>query len=149
MNRIKNYVQLTSDIGTSGQPTESQFKLIADVGYTALINLAMSDHKEAIFNEGSIVTGLGMNYFHIPVPFDDPKPEHVRMFCNIMESLDGKNVWVHCIMNYRVSAFMFHYLNKIKKFSETESRSPMFQVWEPNDVWKNFINLTVNEIDLQ
>jgi len=113
MKRIRNYVQSLPDIATSGQPVKEQFREIAKGGYAIIVNLAMPDHHDSIENEGKIITELGMIYFHLPVPFDKPTREHVRIFCRIMAALTGKKIWVHCIMNYRVSAFMFHYLNKI------------------------------------
>ena len=45
-----------------------------------MINLAlpMSDH--AIPDEGSVVTGLGMRYVHIPVHFANPTVDDLRSF---------------------------------------------------------------------
>ena len=90
MEDIKNYIQMLPNIATSGQPTEEQFKKISQAGYRAVVNLAMPDHRDSINNEGQLVTELGMDYFHIPVPFDNPKNEHVRIFCKIMDALKGE-----------------------------------------------------------
>jgi len=147
---ITNFVQNTENIGTSGQPTKEQFKNIAELGYCSVINLAMPDSDNAIPEEGSIVTSLGMNYFHIPVPFDSPTVEHLRQFIGIMESVDSDKTWVHCAVNARVSAFMFHYLSKVKGYSEGASKSPVIMRWEPkmDDVWKSFMKLTKDDIGL-
>ena len=99
MQSIRNFVELSSNVGTSGQPTEEQFKLIAESGYETVINLAMPDHPDSIPHEGSIVTDLGMSYFHIPVPFDAPNSSHIRLFCQLMEVLADQKVWVHCIFS--------------------------------------------------
>ncbi|MCX4026885.1 protein tyrosine phosphatase family protein [Endozoicomonas sp. SM1973] len=104
MNSIKNYIQLRDNIATSGQPKRGQFQIIADAGYETVINLAMPDHAESIPEEGSIVTSLGMAYLHLPIPFDKPLPKQVKQFCQIMASIKDTKIWVHCIMNYRVSA---------------------------------------------
>ncbi len=149
MKNIKNYVQMLPNIATSGQPTGEQFKKISQAGYFAVVNLAMPDHSDSIDNEGKIITELGMCYFHIPVPFDNPTKEHVRLFCKLMEALkkEGK-VWVHCIMNYRVSAFMFHYLTKVENLNESEAISPIFKSWKPDDKWLAILSLKSNEIGL-
>ncbi len=148
MESIRNYIQLSPNIATSGQPTEKQFRKIAKAGYASVINLAMPNHSDSIDNEGQLVTELGMAYFHIPVPFDNPTSEHIRIFCKIMHALRDKKVWVHCIMNYRVAAFMFHYLNKVEGLNELKSMSPMFKTWSPNKKWQEILELTANDIGL-
>lgn len=148
MKNIKNFVQLTESIATSGQPTEEQFAMISKVGYEVVVNLAMPDHVESIGSEGRLVTEAGMAYFHIPVPFDHPTAEHIRLFCNVMRALKGKKVWVHCIMNYRVALFMFHYLNKVEGLSDSASMSPIFKSWQPNETWQKLLSLTSEEIGL-
>jgi protein tyrosine phosphatase (PTP) superfamily phosphohydrolase (DUF442 family) len=147
MQDITNYVQLTDLVGTSGQPTEQQFKAIADAGFTAVINLAMPDSDKAIPEEGSIVTGLGMSYVHIPVPFDAPSCAHLKQFSGAMQAFDGQRVWVHCVVNARVSAFMYQYLTKVKGLPEAESRSPILDRWEPDmdEVWRNFLAMPAAE----
>jgi protein tyrosine phosphatase (PTP) superfamily phosphohydrolase (DUF442 family) len=148
MQRIRNFVQLTTDIGTSGQPFLGQFECIAENCYEIVINLAMPDHADSIDDEGSIVTGLGMSYFHIPVPFNAPKPDHVRLFCDLMGALENRKIFAHCIMNYRVSAFMYHYLNKVKGLDREASRSPIFEIWRPDQAWRRLINLSKDELGL-
>jgi len=148
MESIKNFVQLTDNIGTAGQPTENQFNLVADAGYRAVINLAMPDHADFLANEDHIVTLLGMTYIHIPVPFKTPEPNHVKQFCAILKSLEGERFFVHCIKNYRVSAFMYHYLHKVEGFDEVRARSAMFSQWEPNEVWLNLLGWSAEDIGL-
>jgi hypothetical protein len=49
---IRNFVQLTPDIGTAGQPTTNQFEIISKAGFEQVINLAMPGHPDSIDNEG-------------------------------------------------------------------------------------------------
>ncbi len=148
MQTIKNYIQILPHIGTSGQPTAEQLGIIAKAGYGAVINLAMPEHDASFDNEGGIVSRLGMQYFHIPVPFDAPQKEHVRLFCNLMDALQGTQVWAHCILNYRVSAFMYHYLSKVEGFDKEKAMSPIFQEWTPDEIWQQILSLTAVEIGL-
>lgn len=148
LNSILNFVQLKTNVGTSGQPTSQQFKLIAKAGYEHVINLAMPDHPDSIASEGHIITKLGMSYTHIPVPFDIPLPKHVKQFCNLMSILASEQVFVHCIMNYRVSAFMYHFLSKVEGLSEEESKSEIFNKWSPDEVWQSVLKWTTAEIGL-
>ena len=122
--------------------------MIADAGYKIVINLAMPDHQGSLSDEGKLATKLGMNYINIAVPFDDPKPEHVKYFCEIMKSAEKQKVYVHCILNYRASAFMYHYLNKIVGMNHEESKSPMFSEWVPDKTWATLLDWDATDIGL-
>lgn len=139
LKMIRNFVAIDARIGTAGQPAPDQWALIAEAGYSTVINLAMPDHIESVDTEGARVTGLGMNYIHLPVPFDAPTPRQVRRFCDIMDALGSEKVFVHCIMNYRVSAFLYLYLKHRRGYGEKEARSPMFEHWQPNPVWQKLL----------
>ena len=136
IEQIRNFVQLTSRIATAGQPGADQFRYIAESGHRAVINLAMPDHKDSLDHEGALVTGLGMAYIHIPVPFDAPTRDHLEQFIGVMVSLRPSKVFVHCIMNYRVSAFMYHYLRMVEGHADASARSSMFTSWKPNETWQ-------------
>ena len=107
---ILNFVQLTDRVGTSGQPTPAQFADIAAAGYRAVVNLALPNSDNAIADEGGVVSALRLSYFHLPVLFDAPQLSELRTFIGLMRVLEDRPVWVHCAMNLRVSAFMYHYL---------------------------------------
>lgn len=138
---IHNQYQLTANIASSGQPREDQFKVIAEAGYDIVINLAMPDSDHAIANEGSIVTSLGMTYIHIPVPFDAPSEDHYTAFSDVMTAFCEKKVWVHCVVNARVSAFLFRYLQANRGFSAADAQTSVLAAWMPqmDDIWKAFI----------
>ncbi len=147
---IKNHVQLTDDLATSGQPTQAQFTNIAEEGYAAVINLAVPDSESAIGNEGSIVAGLGMSYVNIPVDFTNPTIDDLRLFINTLQALEGKKVWVHCALNARASAFAYHYLKHFRSLSEAAARSPILDLWQPRiqPVWQEFLQLSKEDIGL-
>ncbi|WP_165495678.1 protein tyrosine phosphatase family protein [Marinobacter halodurans] len=140
MDRIFNFVSLTGQIGTAGQPTSEQFALVASHGYSTVINLAMPDHPRALADEGDRVTREGMTYLHLPVPFDAPQPHHVRRFCRLLQALreddPQQKIFIHCIMNYRVSAFMTHYLRLVEGYDAADARSPLFDRWAPDATWQ-------------
>ncbi len=139
---ILNHYQITDLIASSGQPTSEQFREIAAQGYGVIINLAMPEHKQSICTEGSLVTTLGMTFIHIPVPFDAPSENHYREFTGYMDALKDRKVWVHCIINARVSAFFFRYLQEVRGFSALKAASPLLKTWMPemDEVWKEFVN---------
>lgn len=138
---ILNYYKVTDSIASSGQPTGDQFSEIAESGYDAIINLAMPDHENSITTEGSIVASLGMTYIHIPVPFDAPNENHFETFTGYMNVLENQKVWVHCIVNARVSAFLFRYLQN-RGLTAAEAKTPILEQWLPqmDNIWKEFIS---------
>ena len=150
MPRPHNYFQITDNVGTSGQPRGDQFADIAAEGYETVINLAMHNSNEAIPEEGNIVTEQGMTYIHLPVPFDNPTRAHLKKFIDIMSALEGSKVWVHCVVNKRVSAFMYHYLTKVKGYEPEPATSPVLREWEPEmeHVWQSFMKIGREEIGL-
>jgi len=142
IDHILNYIAISNEIGTSGQPSPNQFKDIADAGFTSVINLAMPDSTNALPDEGGFASEAGMNYFHIPVPFDTPKREHLILFLKLMKALEYEKVWVHCALNMRVSAFMKHYQSSVLKLANADC-IPMLDSWEPDNVWQKFLELKI------
>lgn len=148
LNAITNYVPITEDIGTSGQPNKEQFADIAAAGYQLLINLALPTSDHAISNEGSIVTELGMSYWHLPVKFDAPSLQELQLFCATLEAWRGNKVWVHCVVNARVSAFVYQYLRHVRGVTSEAARSPILKKWEPkmDTVWQTFIGYSEQDL---
>lgn len=140
---ITNYILVSDRIASSGQPEEHQFKNIAEANYQVVINLAMPNSENAIPEEGNIVTARKMSYVHIPVPFDAPNVEHLRMFLGVMDAFSDRNVWVHCVVNKRVSAFLYKYQRLIHGKSHEEAAMVMLPTWEPNDIWQQFMELSL------
>jgi len=52
------------------------------------------------------------------------------------------------VVNFRVSAFMYHYLKLAKGYTDEDARSPMFEKWAPymDDVWANLLTWTQEDI---
>lgn len=144
LSEVFNYVQLTSEIATSGQPASGQFQHIAAASYETVINLAMADSTRALPDEGSRVAAQGMAYIHIPVPFDAPAIQHFHLFRAVMDHSQARQtkIWVHCAMNLRVSAFMYLYLHHVRGWPQEKARSPVFDHWQPDSVWQNFLDIS-------
>jgi protein tyrosine phosphatase (PTP) superfamily phosphohydrolase (DUF442 family) len=139
LSEINNFRPLGDKIGTSGQPTEAQLRQIREAGFDTIINLALPTSDNALPNEGSLVTGLGMSYIHIPVNFKEPTSQDFRAFCRVMRAFEDRRVFVHCAANMRVSAFMFLYRVIVKDVPASEARRDLVAIWHPDDVWSKFI----------
>ncbi len=124
---------------TSGQPSEDDLAAIAALGVRRVINLALHSHEKALSDETATVAALGMDYVHIPVPFDAPDETHFARFCEAMAAVGDAPVHVHCIINARVSAFFYRYQREVMGLSEAQSRAAMDSIWRPGGVWAAFI----------
>ena len=136
---IYNWRRLDDRITTSGQPTEPQLADIHALGVRHIINLGLHSHEKALPNEAASVSRLGMTYIHIPVDFQKPTDRDFEQFCSAVEQLKEVPVHVHCIANYRVSAFFYRYRRDVLGMDEAQARADMEQVWRPNGVWATFV----------
>ncbi len=139
LSEINNFRPLGDKIATSGQPTEAQLRQIREAGFDTVINLALPTSDNAIPNEGSLVTALGMSYIHIPVNFKEPTSQDFRAFCRVMRAFEDRRVFVHCAANMRVSAFMYLYRVIVKDVPASEARRDLVAIWHPDDVWGKFL----------
>jgi len=139
LGEIKNFVEVGAMIATGGQPSESQLKDVASAGYQVVINLGLLDPKYCLRDEAGLVAGLGMEYHHIPVVFTDPKPEDFRRFADVMASHCTDKIFIHCALNWRVSAFVALYGELRLGWPPSKAEAHMRTFWEPNDVWIKFV----------
>jgi len=139
LSAIYNFRAIDVKLGTAGQPTEAQFEMVREAGFKAVINLALPTSDNAIPNEGSVVTGLGMSYVHIPVDFKAPTSQDFQAFCHMMKAFDDRPVFVHCAANMRVSAFVFLYRVLRQRIARSEAERDLHAIWQPDEVWSRFI----------
>lgn len=139
MEDIYNFLKISDAIATSGQPTAAQFSAIQESGYQVVVNLAPPTSSKALSNEKQIVESQGMQYVNIPVEWENPTVEDVTEFFNVMEANTDKKVFVHCVANMRVSAFMYLYRRLREDINESEAKKDLHKIWMPNQNWQKFI----------
>ncbi len=139
LSEIYNFRAIDEKLGTGGQPAEDQFKAIRQAGFETVINLALPTSDNAIANEGSVVTGLGMVYVHIPVDFKAPTSRDFQAFCQVMDTFATRPVFVHCAANMRVSAFVYLYRVLRRRVAAEEAELNLKAIWQPDETWDRFI----------
>ncbi len=138
---IHHWRRLDGRITTSGQPTEAELAEIAALGVAGVINLGLHTHPRALADEAASVRALGMRYVHIPVDFQHPTEADFARFAAALAEFAGAVVHVHCIANYRVSAFFYRYRRDIVGMDEAAARADMLAVWQPDPIWAAFIGV--------
>lgn len=96
-------------------------------------------NKGALKKEDKIVSKNGMIYIHIPITWKAPETERLKLFLHLLKTLqqENKKVFIHCIMNYRVSAFMYKYKKYVLKQTDVKLISP--KEFKPKKVWKELM----------
>ena len=101
-----------SGITTAGQPTEEGFKVFADNGYVAVIDLRTPGEDRGL-DEPAVVEGLGMEYVNFPIGRDGVTFANAEALGELLDKYE-EPVLVHCGSANRVGA-----LFAIKAFSDT------------------------------
>src|SRR5262245_1825698 len=106
---IYNFRRIDARLLTAGQPTEEQFRTLAAEGCRYVINLHTNDPRWALPGEEALLAELGIEYRHVPVVFAEPSRADYARFEEFMQQRGTRTTLVHCVANYRVSAFMALY----------------------------------------
>jgi len=138
---IYNFIKVSDQISTGGQPTEDQLRSAAAEGFTTVINLATLDERSSLKDEAGLVGSLGMHYTHIPVDWENPKEIDFEAFERTMKQLPPGKTMLHCAANYRVTAFYALYAQKNLGWSEVQAEAFRLQIWKGRHypVWEEFI----------
>jgi uncharacterized protein (TIGR01244 family) len=143
-DHIFNWQRIDPRTTTSGRLSAGDVAALADLGVRHVINLALSDSPGALADEDVLMARHGLRYTHVPVPFDAPEEAHYRAFRAAFEA-DDEPVHVHCIANWRVSAFFYRY-HRERGMREADARALMARQWQPEaydgkdaPAWTQFI----------
>lgn len=136
---IYHWHRLDARLTTSGQPTEAQLADLQALGIRHVVNLGLHTHPKALSDEVGSLARLGMAYVHIPVDFQNPTEADFARFCAVMQERRDDLLHVHCIANYRVSAFMYRYRVQVLGINSVLARADLDRIWQPDTVWAAFI----------
>lgn len=128
---IRNFQRIDQRTTTSGRLRDEDLPALAAIGVRHVVNLALDSHPEALADEAGKLAALGIGYTHIPVPFDAPDDAHYRAFADALAAAQDAPVHVHCIMNYRVSAFFHRWHREVAGMDEAAATALMATQWDP------------------
>lgn len=96
--------QTLSGITSAGQPDEAAFKVFADSGYAAVIDLRTASEDRGL-DEQNVVESLGMDYVSLPIGSDGISFENARALDKLLSGYN-QPVLVHCASGNRVGALL-------------------------------------------
>lgn len=101
---IRNFLQVTPDFCTGGQPRPEHYAELKARGVRAVLNLRRPGEHRAE-EEKAAVEAAGLKYFNIPVNYGEPSVADVDAFLKITDEPANRPMFVHCTAAIRVGAF--------------------------------------------
>lgn len=101
---IRNFVRVTTEFCTGGQPEVEHFARLRADGVRAVVNLRTPGEHRAD-EERQAVEAAGLRYFNIPVIYKEPRDEQADEFLRITDDPANRPVFIHCTAAIRVGAF--------------------------------------------
>jgi protein tyrosine phosphatase (PTP) superfamily phosphohydrolase (DUF442 family) len=144
LEEIQDFLEISPNLLTAGQPFAEQFPLIKESGCEVVINLASHESPDYVTDEAASVQTLEMDYIAIPVEWSAPKPEDLKAYFSALESNQGCKIFVHCARNMRVSAFTYLYRILVLGLEETTCRGDLEKIWQPNEIWSKFVSSSLS-----
>lgn len=139
LETITNFMVWDDLTASAGQPIPPQFPALAAAGYQVNLNLAMPDGTAALADEAELSAANGLEYLNIPVVWTEPTLDNLEQFFQAVDSRAGKKVFVHCVLNYRASCFLYLYRSLRLGLPEEAARAQMNKIWQPSGVWQQYI----------
>ena len=143
LSSIKDFLLLSDDLATAGQPTEDELGAIAARGFEVVINLALATSPGALADEAAAVARHGMTYVHIPIDFSAPEVPAALRFFETLRAHRGRKLFVHCAANKRVSALIYAYRIVEGQPGPATAARDLARRWEPDDTWRRYIDDSV------
>lgn len=101
---IRQFLQVTPEFCTGGQPRLQHFAELKARGVKAVLNLrAPGEHRAE--EEKAAVEAAGLEYFNIPVSYREPSDADVEAFLKITDDPANRPMFIHCTAAIRVGAF--------------------------------------------
>lgn len=101
---IRNFLQVTPQFCTGGQPRMEHFDKLKADGVKAVLNLRTPGEHRAD-EERTTVEQLGLKYFNIPVVYQSPTDAQVDEFLKITDDPANRPMFIHCTAAVRVGTF--------------------------------------------
>jgi len=134
-----NFTALSQNLATSGQPTAQALATLGAHGFQAVVYLAPSTVPNAVKDEGELLARQGIEFVHIPIPFEAPDESHLKALSAALNRLRERKVLVHCEINMRASTLVFLYRVVELKESPPDAYEAVARIWSPRGPWRRLM----------
>lgn len=135
---IPRFFKVNKSFATGAQPTAAGIKLLKENGYTAIVNISPVSTPNYLSDEGELTENLNMEYVHYPVDCSNLKERHYKMFSQILNGLEGEQVFIHCGGNIKSSNLMHMYRVIEQKEDEKNSLDDLLKIQNPEEKWFDY-----------
>jgi uncharacterized protein (TIGR01244 family) len=121
------------------QPAESDFSLLAGMGFKTVLNLRTETEMAALeFDEEAAARQAGLNYLNIPIGQEEPSEGTLQLISSIIDDEDRHPLFVHCASSNRVGYAWSIYRARRHGLTAEEAiaegklagmRSPILEAW--------------------
>ena len=106
---IKNLANPKQSVFTAGQASKEELTALADAGIKHVINLRPLQEQEQDqaqdWKEAELIKSLNMQYHSIPIAnAADINIENATKLAELMKSIEGEPIFLHCASSNRVGA---------------------------------------------
>ncbi|MEM9385731.1 MAG: protein tyrosine phosphatase family protein [Pseudomonadota bacterium] len=136
LGEIHNYHEVNDRLSTGGHVMAPQVPELKDAGFELVVNLAtvQEDHNAS---DGPSLAAEGIAYVHIPVLWSSPTLDDLDLFFAIMDARADRKTLVHCMANYRASAFVYLYRTLRQGVPEAQARRDLEVIWN-DQAWREY-----------
>lgn len=101
---IRNFLQVTPEFCTGGQPRVEHFAKLKADGVKSVLNLRTPGEHRAEEEEAA-ARNAGLTYFNIPVVYSAPTEAQADEFLRLTDDPATRPMFIHCTAAIRVGAF--------------------------------------------
>jgi protein tyrosine phosphatase (PTP) superfamily phosphohydrolase (DUF442 family) len=134
-----NFTALSPNLATSGQPTAKALATLGVHGFQAVVYLAPSTVASAVKEEPDLLAGQGIEFVHIPIPFEAPDESHLKALSAALNRLRERKVLVHCEISMRASTLVFLYRVIELKEAPSAAYEAVAGIWSPRGPWRRLM----------
>ncbi len=145
---ILNPQQVHPLLVTSGQPDLEILIQIREEGFQNIINLALQDASHALPHEDRIVLQQGMDYYHLPLLWDQPSVSQGLVILELVHHLREQPTWLHCSLNKRVACVIYLYRRYYMGIDLPTAQALLEQIWQPDPTWTGWMFAVEQQLKL-
>jgi len=145
---VLNVQSVHANLITSGQPTAAALVQLREAGVQNVINLALQDASNALPNEDRFVLEQGMDYYHLPLLWDQPSVSQGLLILELVHHLREQPTWLHCALNKRVACLIYLYRRYYMRMDLPTAHDLLEQIWQPDATWTGWMFAVEQQLKL-